>query len=138
MLPPAKPGPLPEVVAGPDILGTLEHIHEAAGFIEADTRGLPFAAFMSDRRTRQVVERNFVIIGEAVSRLLRHAPDVAERVSASNEMVGFCNQLAYDYDQVDYPTLWRAVQETLPELRAEVEMLLSESESCKSPESWAP
>ena len=54
----------------------LEQIHEAAGYIEVDTAGLTFDAFMADRRTRQVVERNFeIIIGEAVNRLRRHAPD---------------------------------------------------------------
>jgi len=113
----------------PDIVGTLEQIHEAAGYIEADAAGLTFDTFMADRRTRQAVERNFVNIGESVNRLRRHAPDVAARISPSNEMVGFCNQLAYDYDQVEYFPLWRAVQEALPVLRAEVEMLLRESES---------
>ena len=66
----------------PDILGTLEHIHEAAGFIEADTAGMTFETFKADRRTRQAVERNFEIIGEAVNRLRRHAPEIVERVSA--------------------------------------------------------
>ncbi len=36
----------------PDILGTLEHIHEAAGFIEADTAGMTFEAFEANRLTR--------------------------------------------------------------------------------------
>ena len=58
----------------PDIIGTLEDILEAAGYIEVDTAGLTMEAFEEDRRTRQAVERNFEIIGEAVNRLRRHAP----------------------------------------------------------------
>ncbi len=112
----------------PDITGTLEHIREAAGYIEVDTAGLDFDAFMADRRTRQAVERNFEIIGEAVNRLRRHTPDVAARIGASNKIVGFRNQLSHGYDRIDYPTVWRAVQEALPVLQAEVDTLLREAE----------
>ena len=110
----------------PDIAGTLEHIQEAAGYIAADTAGLTFDAFMADRRTRQAVERsfNFEIIGEAVNRLRRHAPDVAARISASDQIVGFLNELSHGYDRIDYPTVWRAVQQALPALRTEIEELL--------------
>lgn len=94
----------------PDILGTLEHIHEAAGFIEADTAGMTFETFKADRRTRQAVERNFEIIGEAVNRLRRHAPDVAARIGASNKIVGFRNQLSHGYDRIEYPTVWRSAR----------------------------
>jgi uncharacterized protein with HEPN domain len=112
----------------PDILGTLEHIFEAAGYIQDDTAGMTFEAFEADRRTRQVVERNFAIIGEAVNRLRRHAPEVVEQISASNKIVGLRNVLIHGYDQVDYAALWITVQESLPVLRLEVETLLSESE----------
>jgi uncharacterized protein with HEPN domain len=77
----------------PDVVGTLEHIHEAAGYIEADTTGLTFDAFEADRRTRQLVERNFEIIGEAVNRLRRHAPEVVEEISACNKIEGLRNVL---------------------------------------------
>jgi uncharacterized protein with HEPN domain len=113
----------------PDIIGTLEHIHEAAGYIEVDTAGLTFDAFMADRRTRQAVERNFEIIGEAVNRLRRHAPDIAARISGSNQLVECGNELSHDYDQINYPTVWRAVQEALPVMHAEVETLLHEAEA---------
>jgi uncharacterized protein with HEPN domain len=112
----------------PDITGTLEQIHEAAGYIEADTAGLTFKAFEADRRTRQLVERNFEIIGEAVNRLRRHAPEVVEQISACNKIVGLPNVLIHGYYRVDYPALWITVQESLPVLRAEVETLLLQAE----------
>ncbi|MBL8127373.1 MAG: DUF86 domain-containing protein [Chloroflexia bacterium] len=112
----------------PDILGTLEHIHEAAGFIEADTAGMTFETFKADRRTRQAVERNFEIIGEAVNRLRRHAPEIVERVSAFNKIVGLRNVLIHGYDRIDFVALWFAVQESLPLLRAEVDALLRDAE----------
>ena len=90
---------------------------------------MTFDSFEGDRRTRQLVERNFEIIGEAVNRLQRHAPDVAERISASQRIVGFRNALIHGYDVIDYPTVWRTVQESLPVLRTEVEQLLREAQS---------
>lgn len=55
----------------PDILGLLEDIHDAIGFIDEDAAGTTFETFMGDRRRRQAVERNFEIMGEAVNRLHR-------------------------------------------------------------------
>lgn len=112
----------------PDITGTLEQIHEAAGYIAADTARMTFEEFEADRRTRQLVERNFEIIGEAVNRLRRHAPEIVEQISACNKIVGLRNVLIHGYDRVDYSALWITVQESLPVLRTEVEMLLREAE----------
>ena len=75
-----------------------------------------------------MVERNFEIIGEAVNRLRRHDPDVVERISAYRQIVGFRNVLVHGYDVIDNPTVWRAVQESMPVLRVEVERLLREAE----------
>jgi uncharacterized protein with HEPN domain len=110
-----------------ETLGLLEDIREAAGFIADDTAGATFERFERDRWLRQVVERNFEIVGEAVNRLRRQDPIVVERISAYRNVVGLRNALVHGYDVVDYPRLWRAVQESLPVLRAEVEALLAEA-----------
>ncbi len=112
-----------------DTLGLLEDIQDAARFIVEDTAGMTFEAFEGDRRARQLVERNFEIIGEAVNRLHRRAPAVAEQISAYRQIVDFRNVLIHGYDVIDYPTVWRAVQESLPVLRTEVERLLQEKKT---------
>ncbi|MDP9472057.1 MAG: DUF86 domain-containing protein [Chloroflexota bacterium] len=40
--------------------------------------------------------------------------------------MAFRNVLIHGYDVIDYPTVWLAVQDSLPVLRAEVEQLLRE------------
>ncbi len=110
-----------------DTLGLLEDRRDAAKFIADDTAEVTFDGFLSDRRTRQLVERNLEIIGEAVNRLRRHDPSVVERISAYRQVVAFRNVLVHGYDVIDYPTVWRAVQDSLPGLRAEVEQLLREA-----------
>ncbi len=109
-----------------ETLGLLEDIRDAAKFIVDDTAGVTFDGFIGDRRTRQLVERNFEIIGEAVNRLRRHDPTIVERISAYRQVVAFRNVLIHGYDVIDYPTVWLAVQDSLPVLRAEVEQLLRE------------
>lgn len=113
----------------PDILGTLEVINEAAGYLEADTTGLNFDTFMADRRTRQIVEHNVIILGAAVNRLRRHVPDIAARIGASNQFVELGDEVLHDYDRIDYSIVWFAVQESLPVLQAEVETLLRKAEA---------
>ena len=112
-----------------DTLGLLKDIREAAGFIVDDTSGKTFDAFMQNRRTRQVVERNFEIIGEAVNRLNRQDPDAVARNSVPQQIISFRNILIHGYDVIDYPTVWQAIHSSLPVLRAEVETLISELES---------
>lgn len=112
----------------PEIVSVLEDILGAAQNIADDTAGITYDAFLGDRRTRQLVERNFLTIGEAVNRLRRHAPDLANRLTDHDAIVAFRNALVHEYDDISYPNVWRAVQESLPILRAEVEAILHETE----------
>jgi uncharacterized protein with HEPN domain len=108
--------------------GVLESIRDAAQNIADDTAGATFAMFSNDRRTRQLVERNFEIIGEAVNRLIRHDPLIAAKISERRPIVDFRNVVAHGYDTIDYASVWRAVEESLPILRAEVETLLRDAD----------
>lgn len=111
-----------------DVLGVLEDIRGAAQYIADDTAGMTFAEFERDRRTRQVVERNFEIMGEAVNRLRRHAPHTVKHISSYVTIVDFRNALILGYDAIDYHRVWRVIQESLPILQTEVEQLLREME----------
>ncbi len=116
-----------------DIHGLFEDIHEAAGFIADDTAGLSFDEFEQDRRVRQVVERNFEFIGEAVNRLRQHDPSLVDQISAYRQFVSFCNALIHGYDVIDYAVVRHAVHESLPVLRTEIDQLLRESEQPSEP-----
>jgi uncharacterized protein with HEPN domain len=105
----------------------LRDIRDAAQFIADDTAGHTFDSFAQDRRVRQLVERNFEVIGEAVRRLSRRDPALVDRITAYRQIVDFRNALIHGYDVIDYLTVWRTVQESLPVLRAEVEQLMHEA-----------
>jgi uncharacterized protein with HEPN domain len=108
---------------------TLIAIQTAADFIAGDTAGMTFDGFLENRLVRQAVERNFEIIGEAVGRLRTHDPAIASQISAPRQIVDFRNAIAHGYDRIDHPTVWKAIQTSLPVLRAEVEAILGQSDA---------
>ena len=76
------------------------------------TKGQRFWDFLNDRKTRNAVERNLEIIGEAarcVSLEMREAyPDLPWR-----SMIGLRNVLAHEYGEICYEVLWTVVGEKL-------------------------
>ena len=49
--------------------------------------------YVGDARTQAAVERKFEIIGEALNRLHLTCPEIADRIPALREVVGFRNLL---------------------------------------------
>lgn len=99
---------------------------EAADAIAAMTAGKDFAAFDGDIVLRSAVERQFEIIGEALSQLARLDAALAARIPALREIVAFRNILIHGYAVIDRARVWRSTQEDLPGLRAALSALLSE------------
>lgn len=110
------------------ILKTLDDIRDAASFILATTTGKDQDDYRNDRLLKQAVERNFEITGEAIGRLFREAPEVAERIGEYERVIAFRNILIHGYDLVDDELVWDTIQEKVPILLAEVEGLIQERE----------
>ena len=72
------------------------------------------------------MERQFEIIGEALSRLSKEAPDLAARVPNLRNIVGFRNVLIHGYAVIDDGRVWEIVTALLPSLRPTVTALLAE------------
>ena len=109
-----------------ETLGLLVDFRDASRFIAEDTAGGSYEEFLRDRRMRQLVERNLTIIGEAINRLRCRDPDMAQRVSGIQRIIGMRNVVVYRYDVIDYERVWHAIQEALPALREEIDSLLPE------------
>ena len=76
------------------------------------------AQFVEDRRTQRAVERSFEIIGEALSRLVRDFPAVAEHIPEHRRVIDFRNVLAHGYDVVDPRLVYGRARTRLPALLA--------------------
>ena len=76
--------------------------------------------FLEDRRTPRAVERSFEIIGEALSRLARDFPAIAESIPEHRRVIDFRNVLAHGYDVVDPRLVYGLARTRLPALIAAV------------------
>lgn len=104
----------------------LWDVQQAAGAIAEFTAGLDGAGYRASPLIRSAVERQFEIIGEALNRLAREAPDLASRVPDLPKIVGFRNVLVHGYAVIDDGRVWEIVATMLPSLRATVTALLTE------------
>jgi uncharacterized protein with HEPN domain len=67
----------------------LEDIRDAVAFVRDATAGKGLDAYRSNRLLRQAVERNFEIIGEAVSRLAKLDPTTAASIGEYQKIISF-------------------------------------------------
>ena len=110
----------------PEVFKWLEDIRDAAAYVLSVTNTVDLASFSNDRTMRQAVERNFEIIGEALNRIGRADSATFDRLPDRQRIIAFRNILIHDYNGVDDPIVWDAVQDKLPALREAVEALLKE------------
>ena len=100
-----------------DILQTLE---EMQGFCQ----GKAFKDFQNDRGLQLIVERELEIIGEALARLRRDHPDLAERVRDIHKVIGLRNVLAHGYDMLEHEILWDVAENKVQSLKTDIEELM--------------
>lgn len=91
------------------------------------SRHRTFGDYEADRQFRRAVEREFEIIGEALSRLARVDAATADRIAELPRIVGFRNRIIHGYDTVDDATVWGVLEGHLPALLQHVESLLREA-----------
>ena len=72
------------------------------------------------------MEREFEIIGEALSRLDRIDSSSATRISELRRIVDFRNRIIHGYHTVDDTVVWGIIERHLPQLVKEASSLLEE------------
>jgi len=108
----------------PETAKLLHDMKSAAERIGRFTSGKDFDDYLSDELLRSGVERQFEIIGEAMTRLMKLDESVAQQISDYRKISGFRNALVHGYDSIDDETSWGIIKGKLPLLRAELEGLL--------------
>ena len=103
----------------------LYDIQQAIGLIEGFCAGKSFPDYQQNPMLRSAVERQFEIVGEAVSRLAQLSPALAERLTEYRRIIAFRNILIHAYATIDDRIVWGVVEGKLPQLRREVTQLLS-------------
>lgn len=99
----------------------LAGVADACGEVKVLVEGVALCDYMDEVRTRRAVERGLEIIGEAVARVLRHAPEAAACWSTDvRQVVAFRNRLAHEYDALDDAEVFRIAVEDVPVLLADI------------------
>jgi uncharacterized protein with HEPN domain len=62
---------------------------------------------------RMAVEREFSIIGEAIAGAKMTFPEVMDKISSAQLIVGFPNRLVHGYETIRDETVWEAIQKSL-------------------------
>jgi uncharacterized protein with HEPN domain len=104
----------------------LADIIDACDSIDAALSGVDVETYLANRVIRSAVEREFIIIGEAIASLAREDADFAARITHARLVVGFRNRLAHDYAAIDDEAVLRIAQHDVSVLRHEIRVLLEE------------
>ena len=105
----------------------LEHIAQALNRATTYLQHLDdFAPFEQDQRSQDAVLRNITIIGEAVSRIYRAAPNfIAEHPELPWAIIrAMRNLVIHEYSYVDLQIIWRTVKDDMPAMKRQIDRLL--------------
>lgn len=104
----------------------LEHILDHIAEIEAFTADGEEEFFRSVK-TRRAVLYNLLVIGEAVASLPEEVRERHPQVPW-RKIIGLRNVLAHIYFSVQLETIWGVVERDMPELKHNIEHILSEQD----------
>lgn len=106
-----------------DTLLLLKDIEQSIQLILSYAENFTLEQYKADRKTRDAVERNFEIIGEAAARL-------PEEFRLDNNEVewriikDFRNVIIHDYFGINNEIVWNAIQKHLPVLLLKINALV--------------
>ena len=93
-----------------DVEKHLLDILNAARDIQQFVAGMTFDQYHADKMAKAAVERKFEIIGEALNRVTRMSPAVAEAIRESGKIIAFRNFVIHRYDVVSDPLVWDVIE----------------------------
>ena len=101
----------------------LLDIAKAARLILVFTEGRTLEDDQADDLLRSGVERQFMIVGEAMMRIRHDEPDLIGSIPDAPQIISFRNILAHDYSRVADLTVWGIIQGHLCNLIDQVKNL---------------
>ena len=95
-----------------DILNSLNKIFKY-------TEGMSYEDFIKDDKTKDAVERNFEIIGEAVKHLSDDFRNQHSHIPF-RQVAGMRDKLIHDYFGIDYEIVWKTIVTKLPQFETDI------------------
>ena len=100
----------------------LSDVLLAIEFIEDFLRNInSFKDYESDKKTQSAVERQLVIIGEALNHYRKS--EQHPEISKDKQIVAFRNRLVHSYDSIDNSIVWVILEKHLKPLKEEIKLI---------------
>jgi len=99
----------------------------AAGSIGVIVSGATWDEYSATRMLRSALERELLIIGEALNALDDISDEARDRVTHLGRIIGLRNRLAHAYDLIDDLMVWSIACDEIPALQRELQEWLEAS-----------
>ena len=80
-----------------------------------------FNSYEKDTKTQSAVERQLMIIGEALNQIKKVDQEI--NIKKDKQIIGFRNRLVHAYDSIDNTIVWAILKLHLNELKEEIKIL---------------
>jgi len=104
----------------PEIRKFLFDVPQACEHIETFVRDRSLENYQDDNLLRSGVERQLMIVGEALHQAYKIDPSLEKHVSQLRQIINFRHVIVHAYGIVEDETVWGIVQTHLPIVRDEV------------------
>jgi uncharacterized protein with HEPN domain len=108
----------------PESLKFVHDMQTAGRRVLEFTHGKTIDDYNADVLLRSAVERQFEIIGEALSQLSKIDREAADRIPGRRGIISFRNILIHSYTNIDETLVWGVVESNLPEMLRAIESIL--------------
>ena len=102
-----------------DIQSIVQELDKILVYLEND-----YNNFNSNFIAIRAVERELMIIGEAINKLKKIEPNLT--ISNSPQIIGLRNMIVHAYDAIDPTLLWKILIKDLPILKNEIQSMTTQ------------
>ena len=103
-----------------DIVRSIDEINEFSdGLTSVD-----FKLYLSNKMMRRAIERDLIIIGEAMHDIVKVDHTRVMRIKNSRRVIELRNDVVHSYDDLANEKIWNFIWTELPYLRKEVSHIL--------------
>ncbi len=105
----------------------LHDMLDRACFVQQVMADKTLDDLVRDRLLRSAVERELMVLGEALYQLHRTSPTLAQRITSYEEIIGFRHVLVHGYDAISMRVIYDVISDDLPRFVNQVRDLVAES-----------
>ena len=103
-----------------DIVRSIDEIHEFSNGLTIED----FKQYLSNKMMRRAIERDLIIIGEAMHDIVKVDHTRVMRIKNSRRVIELRNDVVHSYDDLANEKIWNFIWKELPYLRKEVSHIL--------------